>query len=703
MQVSIGEGMMLSQIIKVKGGFIRTVKIIDDFFNEELNKRKLESYYINPIARDAFYSISEGLRPTSTARVHLISGTYGSGKSHFGLVIANYFIKSSASEDLKMLFYRIKGKDPSRASEIYNIRNTDKPYLLVLLEGFDPDGAEHALLKGLQDALIDPVRGTLPEDVLKTSYQSALKKIEEWEEKRPEFSQQLQGLLHEEGQSIDDLKYNLVPGFKDKAYRLFKELHQKITLSPFIPLFSEKASEIYPQISELLIREHGFKGIAIIWDQFNEHLESTPTAFLGREVGFLRDFVEKVERSADNQLHLISISHNPPHTYIRGKITKEGLDNWVTLEGRFSQHKLTAIEEAEELINYAIVQVKEDEEWNKVSTQIRKGSTGMVDAIVELDLYPDKDRDWIMNTICEGAFPLHPLTTYCLPLVSDVVGQEARTMFTFFEEEIKEGGLTRFINENSVYTESGKLNFYTADKLFDFFKEAAENTPETRHIIMNYNEAMGKVSDPSEILTQRVMKALAVIGIIKTRHATPVSITPSNLALLLDLEEGKLKPLLDSLVGSQVLWVRANGEYEFRSGQALVNFDEDFGKEKEGLSWDNPVHILESECPPGVITARKYAEQYRVIRGLSCKYIDTGELDNIKFYENRIQNEYLDGIALYVVAESMNDIEEARKKAINIRHPQLVVAIPKNPVNIYETLKNVTALENLRNKPPYKY
>jgi len=150
-------------------------------------------------------------------------------------VIANYLIKNSSSEDLKMLFYRIKEKDPDRASEIYNIRNTDKPYLLVLLEGPDPDGAEHALLKGLQDALIDPGRGNLPEDVLKTSYQSALKKIEEWEEKRPEFSQQLRELLHEEqGQSIDDLKYNLMPGCKDKAYRLFKELHQKITLSSFM-------------------------------------------------------------------------------------------------------------------------------------------------------------------------------------------------------------------------------------------------------------------------------------------------------------------------------------------------------------------------------------------------------------------------------------------------------------------------------------
>jgi len=597
----------------------------------------------------------------------------------------------------------IKEKDPDRASEIYNIRNTDKPYLLVLLEGPYPDGAEHALLKGLQDALIDPGRGNLPEDVLKTSYQSALKKIEEWEEKRPEFSQRLRELLHEEqGQSSDDLKYNLMPGCKDKAYRLFKELHQKITLSPFIPLFSEKASEIYPQISELLIREHGYRGIAIIWDQFNEHLEYFHPAFLPREVSFLRDFVEKVERSADNQLHWILVSHNLPCTYLRGRISEESLDNWKTLEGRFKQHRLTAVEEAEELVDYAIVKVKEEEEWNKVSEQIEKGLARMVDAIVELNLYPDKDRDWIANTICEGAFPLHPLTTYCLPLVSDMVGQEAQTMFTFFEEGIKEGGLARFISENQTYTEDGKLNFYTADKLFDFFKEAAENTPETKHVIMNYNEAMGKVSDKTEILTQRVMKAIGIVGMIEVKFPLiPLLSTLSNLALLLDLEEGKLKPLLDSLVEGQVLWVKANDEYEFRSGQALVNFDEDFRKEKEGLSWDNPVYILESEYSPGVIIARKYTEQYRVIRALLCKYIDTGELDNIKFYENRIRNEYLDGIALYVVAESMDDIEEARKKAINIRHPQLVVAVPKNPVNIYETLKGVRALESLRNKPPY--
>jgi hypothetical protein len=49
---------MLNKLIKIKGGFVRAVKIKDDFFDEGLNKYKLESYYVNPSARDAFYSIS---------------------------------------------------------------------------------------------------------------------------------------------------------------------------------------------------------------------------------------------------------------------------------------------------------------------------------------------------------------------------------------------------------------------------------------------------------------------------------------------------------------------------------------------------------------------------------------------------------------------------------------------------------------------
>jgi len=284
---------MLKDIIEVKGGFVRTVKIAD-YFDKELNRNKLESYYPIPEARDAFYNISRGLHPTSKGRAHIISGTYGSGKSHFALVISNYLTKNSDSEDLKTIFDRIWKKDSTKAQEIYNIRNVGKPYLLILIEGYDPGGVEHALLNGLKDALTDPRRGNLSEETLKTSYSTAIERINKWKEKRPDFFRELEEYLGQYNMDIETLLSDLRE-LKEDALRLFREIHQQITLSDFDPFLGyKKVSEIYREMCEYLIKEKGFKGIAIIWDQFNDHLESISPPYLGKEASLIRDFAETV-------------------------------------------------------------------------------------------------------------------------------------------------------------------------------------------------------------------------------------------------------------------------------------------------------------------------------------------------------------------------------------------------------------------------
>jgi len=687
---------MLNKIIEARGGFTRDVKIVEDFFDEEMNRRKLESYYMNPNAREAFYLISRGLHPTSRNRVHMITGTWGSGKSHFGLVIANYLIRNSSSKDFEMIFSRLKEKDPNRASEIYDIRNIDKPYLIILLEGYDPDGAEHALLKGLNDALTDPRGANLSEETLETAYLSALNKIQEWESNKPEFMEELKALLEEKETDINTLKADLRE-FKEDAYQLFKNLHKKITTTSFVPHY-EKVSQIFTQVCELLIKNKEYKGIAIIWDQFNEHLESTRSGELSREVSFLRDFVERVERSSENQLHLVLISHNPPHVYLRGKISKDALDNWMTLEGRFNPYRLTAIEEAEELIDYAITQRIETKEWKSVEQSIEK-NTKLLDGLVEIGLYPEKDRNWIIEVVAKGCFPLHPITTCCLSRISDVVGQQHRTMFTFFEENTKDGGLTKFINEAPIYNAENRLNFYTIDKLFDFFKEAIENEPKTRHILDYYKESIGKVSDRKDILTQTVLKSIAITDTIKTK-ISPLA-TPIGLSLSLNIEEQRIRSLLDSLKGKDVLWVKANGEYEFTTGKLRFNFEDDFKKAKESLLWTNPIYILKDSYRPEDIIAREYENNYRVTRKLIAEYIAAAGLDNIKSYEQKIKNNYLDGFILYIVAENSEEIEDAKRKAINIKNPQIVVAVPKKPTRIYEVLKNVKVLEQLGKESSY--
>jgi len=690
---------MLKDVVEVKGGFVRAVKI-KDYFDKELNKKKLESYYPNPEARYVFYEISRGLHPTSRKRAHIISGTYGSGKSHFALVIANYLTKNSDSEDLKTISDRIWEKDPTKAQEIYNIRNVDRPYLLILIEGYDPGGIEHALLNGLKEALTDPRRGDLPEESLETSYSSAIKRINKWKEERPDFFRELVKWLDQQETDIETFLSELKE-FKEDALRLFREIHQQITLSDFDPFFGyKKVSEIYHEICEYLIKEKGFRGIAIIWDQFNDHLESISPSYLGKEASSIRDFAETVERSGDTQLHLILISHNLPHTYIQDKISKASLDNWMTAEDRFTQYTLVAIEEAEDLIDYIVIQKTGIDKWNKVEREIDV-NTQLMDSILEMNLYPDKKKEWMKETILKGSFPLHPFTTYCLPRISDVVGQQARTMFTFFEDIL---GLKGFIEDTPIFDDTGQLNFYTAERLFDFFRNAIDNNLDTRNIIRNYDETMGKVIDPNDILTQKVLKTIAILDTIKVRYPViPVLKTPSHISNILN-ENGKvIEDLLKIWKEEKILWQATNGEYEFVSGRVLVDFEGDLRKESARMIVDNPILKLKAERSPQNLLAKEYERDYYVKRKLLGDYITLDGLEGISYYENLLKNEYnpQEGYILYVITESVEEIKRARELAVNIKNPQIVVAIPKDTIEVYAPLRTKIALDQLAKKAPY--
>lgn len=686
---------MLKDIIEVKGGFVRAVKIAD-YFDKVLNRNKLESYYPVPEARDAFYNISRGLHPTSRKRAHIISGTYGSGKSHFALVIANYLTKNSDSEDLKTIFDRIREKDQPKAQEIYNIRNVDKPYLLILIEGYDPGRIEHALLKGLKDALTDPLRGNLTEDSLKTPYLAAIKKIEEWKEKKPNFLNELKKYLDQNGTDIETLLSELNE-FEEDALTLFREIHQEITLSYFDPFFGyKKVSEIYQEICEYLIKEKGFKGIAIIWDQFNDHLESISPSYLGKEASLIRDFAETVERSGDTQLHLILISHNLPHTYIQDKISKASLDNWKTAEDRFKQCKLAAIKEIEELIDYIVIQKTESDKWNKVEKGIDV-NTQLMDSILEMNLFPDKKKEWIRDTILKGSFPLHPVTTYCLPRISDVVGQQARTMFTFFEDTL---GLKGFIEDTPIFDDTGELNFYTAERLFDFFRYAIDNDLKTHHIIRSYDDTIGKVIDPDAILTQKILKTMAILDTIKVENPSiPLFKTPKHISNILAEEEKEVEELLKIWKEEKRLWKATNEEYEFVSGLVLIDFEGDFKRQIGHL--DNPTIRLADEHPPHNLLAKEYKSDYAVERKLLGHYITPDGLNNLSHYENLIKNVYKDGFILYVITESEEEIKRARELAVNIKNPQIVVAIPKDAIEVYAPLRTKITLDQLAKKAPY--
>ncbi|MHA1413932.1 MAG: hypothetical protein ACTSO4_15090 [Promethearchaeota archaeon] len=145
----------VKDLVSLYPGYDTEVILNEDFsiddLNNDKNLRKIQSYYPKPDCRRSLEDISEGLEEISEKRSFLITGTYGTGKSHLGLIIANYLSMPSEDKRLEPLFFKIKERNPIIAQKLIKRRQKGKPFLIVLPD-FLINNFETALIKGLKEA-----------------------------------------------------------------------------------------------------------------------------------------------------------------------------------------------------------------------------------------------------------------------------------------------------------------------------------------------------------------------------------------------------------------------------------------------------------------------------------------------------------------------------------------------------------------------
>ena len=119
---------LISQRINIGRRYIRAVDIQRDLEDP----KALDGYVVTSTVRDALRRILDGLRPESTQRAFRVTGPFGSGKSSFGLLLAQLFregadggtasdLVASAVGDLQVPPYRsllISGRSASLTADI---------------------------------------------------------------------------------------------------------------------------------------------------------------------------------------------------------------------------------------------------------------------------------------------------------------------------------------------------------------------------------------------------------------------------------------------------------------------------------------------------------------------------------------------------------------------------------------------------------
>lgn len=100
------------------------------------------------------------------------------------------------------------------------------------------------------------------------------------------------------------------------AYEKFERIYPTLTAgSVFSPFLGFDVVELYESAVRGL-RSKGYTGIYVVYDEFSKFLEANISEASVSDTKMLQDFAEKCNRSGENQLHLMLISHKEIANYI---------------------------------------------------------------------------------------------------------------------------------------------------------------------------------------------------------------------------------------------------------------------------------------------------------------------------------------------------------------------------------------------------
>ena len=255
-----------TDLIELSPSFATEVNVRRDFDFElpEQNRKKIDGYIPNKSVRIIIKQVIENSIEASDKKLHLVSASYGTGKSYLLLILANLF-KYNDPGILKEFISKVHDKEDyyydDLSSSLESHMSSNK-YLVVIPNYADSDFS-HALLEALKHSLVKYEIDYTPN----TYYDKAIKLLQKWDStKNPlikNFNDQLVDIKLEH--FIQQLEE-----YSNKAFQSFLDIYFQVVGSEFSFGHSDPF-RVYEETSKH-IRKEGLRGIVILYDEFGDFL-----------------------------------------------------------------------------------------------------------------------------------------------------------------------------------------------------------------------------------------------------------------------------------------------------------------------------------------------------------------------------------------------------------------------------------------------
>lgn len=661
-QTSINLEYDLNKIEKVKG-FIPTEQSV------KILGKLLQSFYYHN---------------NTSERATVLIGPYGRGKSHLLLVLTaltsmDLFMQDQYSkEEARKIQLELCDKIKSVDSEVGALARAiveDGIRTLPIIINSNSTDINQSFLIALKTALeIADLDSLLPD----TYFDAALAVLDKWREYYPEAWAQLKAVLQVKKESIENLYIGLKQ-YNHEAYIDFCECYPKVAAgTEFNPLTNMDVVKLYMAVNEALTEQTEYCGIHIIFDEFSKFLEANLDKSKMLNFKIIQDMAEATTRSGRKQMHFTCITHKNILDY-------SSSDSFKTVEGRFHNIQYVAsCEQSYELIANAIPKNKKFAELKEAYVDV---FTRLTDSAAVVGVFNDLTEDVFQNKVVLGCFPLAPLSTFALLRISELVGQNERTLFTFLAKKDK------FSLPDFMARERTQLDIVTIDSIYDYFQDLLKKEVFNTSIHSIWSKTDTALTQVKDSVQQKILKAIAIINMIQDERLKPVA-TQIKAALMMD--DDVFEKAINGLKKNHIVSKRDNAEFVLltANGVDVQKNIENYVNSK--ISRIKVCELLNEYFPLGYVMPREYNDRYSMLRYFKKIYMDEKMLFSYKNGQSLLDDYPYDGVLVYLIQSEGISLEEVKLHLDLFKDaPQIVICVSDYHAEIESLLKRMVAVKNL--------
>lgn len=666
--------MKYADFIKGNEGFQYSINIQYDLMNLNKIKGYIPTRKSIEILNEYLLNLIVDGREKSTVLI----GPYGKGKSHLILVLLALMCGNSNTDELNELVDKIKLIDDTCAEIALDVLN-NKKYLPVVIN-FNSGDLNQAFLIALNQALKDrKIQDMLPD----TYFDSALNVLEEWE-KYSNTITLVEDLIREK-LNIDLNKFKRkLKLFDANSYQIFKQIFKQVTSGiEFNPLINTDVVKLYEETNYVLREKYGFDGMIIVFDEFSKFIESNTDTNSAMNLKILQDFAELSSRSKSPQIHLVCVTHKTINEYI-SKIPQEKIDAWRAIEGRFKEVLFnTSSQQNYELISNAII--KDSKKVKSVLVDKNINEDKSIWKAKELFSYTDEEFN---KYIIEGCFPLSPYSTYILPIISEKVAQNERTLFTYLSKD-ESNSLIDLISSKSEF------DLITIDKIYDYFEPLFRKEKFNEYIYnawLKTNTALKIVYSDQE---KKILKALCIIHIVNDFKTLPP--TEEVLSDVLDIEKDTISESINNLRNINILVLRKSNETLDFIPISSVDINSKIANLVETKFRVNELSDIYNELVKlKYILPKRYNDEYKITRFFRRTFMTIDQILAYTNAEKLLDNYETDGLIIDLICKDHEDSKKACEWISLINDNRIILVIPKKITEIENDIAEYNAIKLLK-------